>query len=248
MTTAIYFSATDTTRKITEKIASYAPEGFSSVNITHAGREVAFTSDDCVVIGAPVYAGRIPEIAAGRFASVSGNGARCVVVVVYGNRDYDDALLELCDIAVARGFNVVAAGAFIAEHCVFPQVAAGRPDDEDMADIERFATACLGKTTPLDLSKVKGNRPYKTPSAIPLHPVANKELCNACGACASQCPVDAIDKNHPQETDNGKCITCCRCIHVCPQGARTLSGLMYKLAGLKFVKAYSARRLPEWHL
>ena len=38
-----------------------------------------------------------------------------VLVVVYGNRAYDDALLELSDIATGAGFVPLAAGAFVGE-------------------------------------------------------------------------------------------------------------------------------------
>lgn len=248
MTTAVYFSATDTTKRISEAVASHVSEGFTSINLTRKNCVLSFDQEDTVIVGVPVYAGRVPTIAAERLAYISGNGSKCVALVVYGNRDYDDALLELCDILSARGFNIVSAGAFIAEHCIFPKVGNGRPDREDMAEIQKFAQLSSAKSTNLELSKIKGNRPYKKPTRIPLHPSLDKRLCNSCGACAAECPTGAIDTDNPSNTDKDKCITCCRCIHICPHNARKLSGLLYKLAGNKFIKANLSRRSPEWFI
>ena len=246
MTTAIYFSATDTTKRITEEVASCSLGGFSSVDITRKGDYIRFAGDDTVVVGMPVYAGRIPEVAAERLAKVSGDDTKCVALVVYGNRDYDDALLELCDILSAQGFNVVAAGAFIAEHCIFPTVATGRPDADDLADIRTFASLAFSKSIPLDMSRVKGNRPYRDYSRVQLKPSTDEEFCDTCGRCAEQCPTGAINPTNPRETDMEKCITCCRCIHVCPTGARRIRGEMYEATSQRFTAANSRRRQPEW--
>lgn len=246
MTTAIYFSATDTTKRITEEVASCSPGGFSPVDITRKVEDIRFAGDDTVVVGMPVYAGRIPQLAAERLAKVSGDGTKCIALVVYGNRDYDDALLELCDILKAQGFNVVAAGAFIAEHCIFPTVAAGRPDHEDLEAIRDFASLAFTKSYPLDLSQVKGKRPYKEYTGVQLHPSVDEQLCDSCGTCAVQCPTAAISKDNPRHTDNEKCIACCRCIHVCPTGARGIRGEMYEGALQRFTAANSRRRQPEW--
>jgi len=88
---------------------------------------------DLAIIGVPVYAGRVPEIAAHRLKEIKGAGTPAVVVAVYGNREFEDALVEMRDIAIAQGFEVVAAGAFIAEHSFSTDelpIAAGRPDSE----------------------------------------------------------------------------------------------------------------------
>lgn len=248
MTTAIYFSATDTTERITEAVASCSAEAVASLNLTQKGSPRSFAASDTVVVGVPVYAGRVPEVAAGRLAALEGNGARCIALVVYGNRDYDDALLELCDILSSKGFNIVSAGAFIAEHCIFPEVSAGRPDKEDMESVNKFGELSFAKTYALDLSEVKGNRPYKAASKVSLHPSVDEQLCNACGECAKQCPTSAISISNPRNTDNDKCITCCRCIHICPSGARRFAGTSYTLAAQKFTKANAIRRNPEWFI
>ena len=52
---------------------------------------------DVLVFAFPVYAGRVPQLLETPLARVRGNGAAAVVAAVYGNRDYDDALLEAGD-------------------------------------------------------------------------------------------------------------------------------------------------------
>ena len=207
------------------------------------------SDSDIAVFAMPVYAGRIPALAAKRLNAVSGTGQKAVVIVVYGNRDYDDALLELGDIVTERGFRVIAAGAFIAQHCIFPKVATGRPDAGDEKKLSAFADEVnhiIAVGGSLDLNSIKGNRPYKKGAGVPMHPDVDKQKCNSCGNCASQCPTGAIDMQNPKLTDGKKCMMCCRCINVCPSDARHLGGLLYKVAGWKFVKDNSRRLEPEW--
>ncbi len=248
----IYFSATYTTRKIVRTIAKQIGEGITEYDITQSGPDTdkIFDNESLLIVGMPVYAGRIPAKAAEALKRFKGNGTPAIIVCVYGNRDYDDALLELKDIAELNGFKVISAGAFIAQHSIFPKVGAERPDEEDMDIIENFADKsaeiCRSVADPDSLQEVnvEGNRPYKIPGNVPLKPRGNR-YCNECGTCVKLCPVQAIDENTPRRTDKVKCISCGRCIVVCPQKARSFRGLLYKIAGSKFTKANSERKEPE---
>ena len=93
----------------------------------------------------PVYSGRVPAVLIDCIDQFEGDGAKAVVVGVYGNRHYDDALLEAADLLGERGFKVIAAGAFIGEHSMAPRVGAGRPDADDLAVAAQFGhdVACL---------------------------------------------------------------------------------------------------------
>lgn len=245
----LFFSPTGTTEQVARLISSSIGMDVVSYDLTTRETDIHLDPDDVVLFASPVYAGRIQQLALQRFSSLKGSGQRAIAIVVYGNRDYDDALLELCDLATDKGFEIAAAGAFIAKHCIFPTVATFRPDFDDREKISRFvadASQALRSGTVLDLNKVKGQRPYKKPGAVPIHPKVDRNVCNSCGKCVTECPVGAISIDDPRLTDTSKCITCCRCIHVCPSQARKMGGLLYKVAGWKFVRDNSRRREPEW--
>ena len=124
-----------------------------------------------------------------------------MAIAVYGNRDYDDALLELSDILSKNGFQVLSAGAFIAQHSIFPKVGAHRPDTEDFHQMNVFADETkkiIGKDAAKLLPiHIRGNRPYKIPGSIPIYPSGTKS-CMECGKCATLCPTQAIPKTQPK--------------------------------------------------
>ncbi len=146
-------------------------------------------------------------------------------MVVYGNRAYEDALLELSDALSANGFRVVAAAAFIAEHSVVRSIASGRPDAVDKQVAVDFGRAVLSKFAQSQENwtkpEVPGNPEYRERPKMPVTPVTS-DACGHCGSCASMCPVEAIPMDDPQTTDAEKCILCMRCVEICPQEARTL--------------------------
>lgn len=243
-----FFSPSGTTRKYATVMAEAFSEDFQQIDLTHGACEVEcdLVEGDTVLLIAPVYAGRIPEMAAKLFSQIDGHGMKAIVAVVYGNRDYDDALLELADIAIADGFEVTGAGAFIAQHCIFPKVANGRPDSSDIAKAVDFIRRAK-QSGKLDMDTVKGNRPYKKPGAVPLRPQTDEKECRTCGLCVRECPTGAIDPV-TMTTDNNKCITCCRCIAVCSTNARRFMGIMYATVGKVFCAQNSKRREPELFL
>ncbi len=248
-----YFSASGTTDTIVKAIADSFGTPALNHNLTPQSADVTLNllPDDVVLFAAPVYGGRLPMIAVEKFRQIKGNGQKCIAVAVYGNRDYDDALVELCDLLSDNGFDIIAAGAFIARHCIFPAVATSRPDNEDLLKISDFAAevkSALEKGLSLDLSSVKGNRPYKKAAGVPLHPKVDKRKCGKCGRCVRECPARAIPADNPHETDASKCISCSLCITVCPEQARHFGGLMYAAIAPLFKKKCSARREPEWFI
>ena len=245
--TTIYFSATYTTKRVVEAVAKNLSSEIKVYDITNdtSTDEVAISADELVIVGVPVYAGRVPAMAAVRLRRFRGNNTPAVVVAVYGNRHYDDAVLELHDIMTEQGFCTVSAGAFIAQHSIFPKVGKARPDAEDISDIKAFAekSAALVAKGFGGIS-LPGNRPYKVPGGIPIWPTASKK-CTACGACARLCPTGAIDPESPKGVNKTKCIKCGRCIVVCPTKARRFYGIKYSLAAARFNSAFAARRGNE---
>ena len=178
-------------------------------------------ADDLVVVSMPVYAGRVPALAVERLSHIKANGARCAVVAVYGNRAYEDALVEMQDVCTKLGFRVIAAVAAIAEHSICRMYGAGRPDADDANELVSFGTAIIGKAKkvqPFEPLVLPGNRPYKQGCVGPF-PVAG-DLCTECGLCASECPTGAISPDNPKSNNHELCIGCMRCVKVCPAQTR----------------------------
>lgn len=220
----IVFSPTGGTRKVSGLVAGALGKNTVTVDLTDSGLDfnaVSMTEDDVAVISVPAYAGRIPAVVADRLGMVRGNGARAVLVCVYGNRAFEDTLVELEDVAKRAGFRVVAAVSAIAEHSVARQFAAGRPDAQDVAQLSEFAQRIRQKLLDGAASEpsIPGNRPYKQTGGHSMVPHATED-CVSCGACAALCPVRAIDKDDPRQVDGEACISCMRCVSVCSQNAR----------------------------
>lgn len=218
------FSPTGTTGKVARAVA----EGIGYPNETidlSAPLEAVSPSEDTLLLAAvPVYGGRAPAVALERLSQIQGRGQNAVAVVVYGNREFEDALLELKNTLEGIGFRVPAAAAFIAEHSIVRSVAAGRPDEDDLKAARQFGADAARKLSADGCPpavQVPGNFPYREFKGLPAHPKAGKS-CVRCGKCAQLCPVNAIPAEHPETTEEEKCITCMRCTVVCPQGARTL--------------------------
>lgn len=245
-----YFSATGTTQKVVAAIGSnFDMETYQQDLLReplHSPETIA--EDTLVIIGVPVFSGRIPAPCVEMLDNLKGTNTPTIAVVVYGNREYDDALRELSEILQNNGFLVCGAGAFVGQHSIFPKVAAGRPDKNDLAKIEVFAKQCGSKLAQMSGEeksvKVKGNLPIKLAPAVPLKPTTNSK-CNACGICAKVCPSMAINAANPKLTNKKLCIACTACIAVCPQQARAFRGMPYKLFGRLFQCKFSKRREPE---
>lgn len=179
--------------------------------------------EDLAIVAMPVFAGRVPALAVERFKRIQSNNARCVVIAVYGNRAYDDALLEMQDVATEMGFRVVAAISAIAEHSIARVFAAGRPDAEDRKELAAFGATIYNKVESTDTFEpltLPGNRPYKAGNVGPF-PTAD-DNCTGCGTCQEHCPADAIPADNLRSVNKEACISCMRCVSVCPTKARNV--------------------------
>lgn len=248
----IVFSPTGGTKKVADDLISALEGDVTTVDLTDSKQNfqtVQLNREDIAVISVPSYGGRVPAVAVERLGMVHGNGARAILVCVYGNRAYEDTLVELEDAAKQAGFQVIAAVAAIAEHSIARQFAAGRPDEQDAARLSDFAKQIQQKLSMADTSEpaIPGNRPYKKAGGAGTVPKATKE-CTNCGVCAAECPVQAIDKNDPKKVDEKACISCMRCISVCPQDARKVNPVMLSAASLMLKKVCSERRECELFL
>ena len=216
-----HFSPTGGTKKVADAIAAGFHTPVEEMDLTKADSFATLGEKDALMVVLPVFAGRVPQISLERLAVLKGNGQKAIAVVVYGNREFDDALLETKDALEAGGFRVIAAAAFIAEHSMARSIAAGRPDGSDEALCRQFAADVMAKADDAAPVQVPGNTPYKELKPSAFHPAAN-ENCVKCGACAQQCPVGAIPLDDPSETLNDLCINCMRCVEACPVSSRAL--------------------------
>ena len=204
--------------------------------------------DDLAVIAMPVFAGRVPALAVERLRMVKPNSVKCVVVAVFGNRAYDDALLEMQDVASEIGFRVIAAVAAVAEHSIIRKYGKGRPDADDEQMLRRFGADIMRKAERDDctMPQVPGNRPYKKGGKVPQP--KGRRGCNRCGVCAKNCPTDAIPLSDPKTVDTAKCISCMKCVSVCPTGARSIGVIMNFLATQGLKKVCAIRKVNELYL
>ena len=193
---------------------------------TPASRQapLSFGPEDRVFMAFPVYGGRMPRNVEQVFGPVEGNGAACALVAVYGNREFEGALLDLFAIAVKKGFRPVAAVAAVAQHSLAPQVAAGRPDAGDREQLAAFGRRILAAMrTDTLLGHAPGAYPeWRLPRGASLFPVTDREKCVACGQCAAVCPASAISQADFTATDEARCIVCAACAKYCPTGARQM--------------------------
>lgn len=252
-----YFSAANTTKKIARTFTSHLGGEVNEYELISAPiNEIIYMSPtELLVVSMPVYAGRIPKVAAESLKHFRGADTSAIVIAVYGNREYDDALVEMKDIVETNGFKVIAGATFIARHSVFPSVSATRPDAKDMKTIAEYAQKCQAKIS--NISNIQllkevvlpGNHPYKEAGGVmPIYPTAEAN-CTKCGKCYSLCPVKAIPGNDFTTVNPQKCIRCGHCIQICPTRSRNYYGEIYQVASAKFHSAYSKpEKEPEIYI
>lgn len=199
----IVFSPTGGTQKAADFLTQALEGEVTRIDLTDSKQNfhtIQLTQDDVAVISVPSYGGCVPAVAVERLTMLNGHNARAVLVCVYGNRAYEDTLVELEDAAKQAGFRVVAAIAAVAEHTIARQFATGRPDAEDAKQLADFAKQIQNKLSAGENTEpaIPGNRPYKKPGGASMVPKPTK-ACIQCGVCAEKCPVQAIDRENPKK-------------------------------------------------
>ena len=230
------FSPTNTTRTICNAVAlgmgsenpilldMTLPDTCANIiaNLSTATKDI-----DHLIVGAPVYAGKLPLQTIDYLINFRGTGKQCTAIVVYGNRDYGIALYNMVEMLSQNGFTVVAAGAFIGQHSysdIVP-VAVGRPDESDIDKARKFGATILSASKQLSLKDVpvqldKASKSDKYPS---LKPSYNEKQCVKCGKCAKACPVGLLlseTGRYISHAAKKQCIGCMACVRSCKQKAR----------------------------
>lgn len=263
---AVYFTGTQTTLKVVEKLATELAAKFKCDKDTYdfslpQARQtpMEFKCGDLIIFGTPVIAGRVPNVLLKYLATTKGNNALGVPVVLYGNRNYDDALIELRDIMEDGNIRTVAAGAFIGEHSFSTELGKGRPDEADMAKVCDFADKIFQKISShdtFDMIEVKGTpKPYsgyyqpRDRQGVHIDirkvkPRTDENKCIKCGKCAEICTMGSIDKENFSKI-NGICIKCCACIKRCPTRAKFYDDEGYLYHQHELEQQWSRRAEPE---
>lgn len=253
-----YFSPTFATRDVVRKMGEIVNRKYHEFDLTdYDNRNTAhdFERNELLIIGAPTFSGRIPNVAKERINKLRGHNTPCIVAVTYGNRDYDNALLELKDMMENLGFKVVGATAIITQHSIVKSIATDRPNTGDLDSIKVFVEMVMDKLERVnsviaeDLY-VPGNPEYinKENHNQPLKYHLNRKRCDECGVCIKMCPVQAIEPGRPIKIDSSKCFGCMRCIKVCPKRAREYNRTKYSVLKLYLRNNCEKGRKNEFYL
>lgn len=245
--TTVVFSPTGTSRTIARSVASATGYAGHHVDVTYRrAASLSYGPDELLVVAVPVYGSHVAPMALQRMQDLRGDNTPAVAVVLYGNRAYGEALLQLSDFLAAKGFVTVAAGAFVGEHSYssarYP-IAAGRPDDADLAMAQEWGAAVRRKLdaadtiVPVDVSRMQEPQSpalskqrfaefivslqQGKSSPLPVAPTTDPDRCTHCGCCVAMCPAGAIVAGDEWHTDASLCIKCCACVKGCPAGARS---------------------------
>ena len=249
---AIYFSPTGTTKSTLKFMLSEFDLPKKEIDLTpyeNKDNTYSFSNRDLVIIGIPVYGGRVPSVAENRIKLLKGNNTPAVLVATYGNIHYFNALFELQQIVTANGFITIAAAVIVSQHNVVEEIASGRPNTQDFLAVSSFvkqAQTKLLRSSRLENIKLKGKIPKAIRGAQPIKPYG-KKTCTNCGICSKLCPVHAI--GDPRKKAGRACIKCMRCIKYCPQKTRTY-GKLKKVFGRLFLSFISRgmEKQPEFFL
>ena len=278
---AVYFSPAGSTGAVTEHIAGIIAEkcnvSYEVIDFTLPRTREAtysFGKNDLVIFGMPTYAGRVPNKALPFVQTLfEGNGALAVSLVTFGNRSFDSSLTELTQEMSAKGFRVLAAGAWVCRHVFSKQIAEGRPDALDYTKMGEFADEVLRRLNTLDVDggqcpKESETEEWKNPvirSGEPVapyyipkgedgkpakflkaKPLTDTEKCTNCGICAEVCPMGSVSKENYAQVP-GICIKCQACVRKCPEGAKYFDDEAFLSHVRMLENSFTDRKEPEWY-
>ncbi|MCP4352137.1 MAG: ferredoxin [Desulfobacterales bacterium] len=258
----VCFSPTGTTKAIVQGVARGINQ--STVELTDITKpdarkqQLQTSENELLVVAVPVYMGRVPALLSEWLNAIEARNTPAVCVVVYGNRAYEDALLELKDVLTKRGCIPIAGAAYIGEHSFSSSelpASEGRPDASDLNHAALFGRKIDEKlqsvlsVDQISEINVPGNYPYGGVTKLwDVDFIAVSDECTQCGVCAEGCPVGAVDSEKSNLIDKEKCTLCCACIKHCPQKAKTMKPGLMKDAAIRINEKFKERKEPVFFL
>lgn len=262
---AVYFSPTGGTKQnvtlVAEELGRILGLPVSTLDFTlpdSRSEKHTFTAEDLVLLSVPTYAGRVPnKILPDVDTLFEGTQTPAVPISVFGNRSFDDALMELTLLLEKHNFIPLAAAGIAHEHAFSSKVGTARPDANDKEEIKAFAKELAAKITSGNLTpvtEVKGHNPigpYYTPLGtdgqpakfLKAKPLTDEEKCTRCGECVSACPVGSIAADCLTVT--GPCIKCQACLKVCPIDAKYFDDAAF-LSHVKMLETNYCAKAPNY--
>lgn len=244
----IYFSPSGSTEKIVNEVAKNFNMNRENYDLLSFDSEKTF-DDELVIIGVPVFNGRIPKIAKKRLSKMKGTATKAIIILNYGNMEYGDALLELTELLKENNFNIVGVATTVSQNSLFNQIACNRPDENDLAKINEFSKNVLEKLENNHENEifVSGYKPYPNYTTPMFNVHCDENLCTECLDCAYTCPEDAIIEDNPKLTNIDSCTRCGTCINVCSEGARSFRGHIYEYEKQMAMDSFMDRKEAEFY-
>ncbi len=236
---AVYFSPTGNSKKYAMAAVNAICEKVEEIDVTVMPSDGEFTAEDFVVFAVPVYAGRVPNVARERLERFKGDNTPCILIATFGNREFDDALLEMADMFSNQGFIIKGAAGVIGRH-TYGEIQVDRPNESDLEACSKFALEASKSSSNWPEFNIPGNRPYREGVAKGSHHPTINENCIKCGLCVRACPVQAIGEDCISVSE--KCISCFRCIRNCPVSGKEIVTEEYIKFATDFTEKLKERR------
>lgn len=210
--TLLTFSPTGQSKACALAVAKATKQEFIELDVTHfiQRQKPLALADTTLIVAYPVYGGRVPRLFAEYLKEhVTCTNCKALAIASFGNRAFEDALVEMEDLLLAKGVPLIGAASIGCQHSYTDKVGPRRPDIEDFQLLDRLAVYLNGETKQVH---PPGNRPYKRDMPL-ADPPYMPTLKSKGGKISSQlyavCPTGCLAKGDPTI-----CIHCCACIQL----------------------------------
>jgi len=257
----IYWSPTGSTRKIVEMVVKNTGlQQKENINLTRPKVRKQYDGiidGDLLVVGTSVYEGSIPTMILEPLNKLKGEGKWAVLIAVYGTRSAEACLEEMSGLLRTRGFKILVAANFVAEHSYAHDEAPagrGRPNEEDLKIAADFGEKIVEKlnASPIELSikskplkhgenYMRKERSENRVKRVIKAPDLDEDKCIKCNKCVDACPMAATDPE-TYRIDDEECMRCMACVRVCPTNAKSIT---FPARVAEFMNKWEGNKSPE---